>query len=140
LAFPTKTGLEFNLSHTAGAVLVGVCRDRQIGVDIERIHEDFDLEEIAARFFTGPEQECLQSLPRAAQARRFFQFWTRKEAILKARGDGLSFPLTLVDVSRGENTAVLLAGPDIDGVRQWPILPVRVPVEYEAAIALKPCA
>jgi 4'-phosphopantetheinyl transferase len=139
LAFPTKTGFEFNLSHTAGAVLVGVCRDRQIGADIELIREDFDLEEIAARFFTGPEQACLHGLPTADRARRFFEYWTRKEAILKARGDGLSFPLTLVDVSRADNSAILLSGPDIDGVRQWTILPVKVPVEYEAAVALRPC-
>jgi 4'-phosphopantetheinyl transferase len=134
----SETGLQFNLSCTRGAVLIAVCLWCAIGVDIERVRDDFSVEEIAARFFSVAERRALTNLPKASRREAFFHCWTRKEAFLKARGDGLSFPLDLFDVSIAANdTAVgLITRPDPAEAQRWRILPVTVPAGYSAAVAV----
>ncbi len=130
--------LQFNLSHTQGAVLLAICRQRAVGVDIERVREDFNPLEIAARFFSFSEQRALTSLPEAEQRQAFFRCWTRKEAFLKARGDGLSFPLQSFDVSigAGEKEVLLTTPRDLEEAQRWQILPVNVPAGCSAAVAV----
>lgn len=133
-----ETGLRFNLSHTQGAVLLGVCRGREMGVDIERVREDFNPREIATRFFSPAERQALGSLPEAEQRQAFFRCWTRKEAFLKARGHGLSYPLELFDVSigAGETEVKLVTRPDEGEAQQWQILSVPAAGGYAAAVAV----
>ena len=131
--------LQFNLSHTQGAVLLGICRQRAIGVDIERVREDFSPQEIATRFFSSAEQQALMSLPKAEQRRAFFRCWTRKEAFLKARGHGLSFPLERFDVSiaAGETEVRLTTRPDPEEAQRWQILQAPAPDGCAAAVAVE---
>ena len=84
-----KSRLSFNLSHSQGLALYGVCR-RPIGVDLECIRENTDVEALAKRFFTEREYEVVRSLPPSQQQQVFFRYWTCKEAYLKATGAGLS--------------------------------------------------
>ena len=130
--------LQFNLSHTQGAVLLGICRKRSIGVDVERIREDLDPKEIAGRFFSPFEQGVLRELPKAEQRPAFFRCWTRKEAFLKARGHGLSYPLDLFDVSfrAGENEVKLTTRPDREEAQPWQILEAAAPEGCAAAVAV----
>ena len=130
--------LQFNLSHTQGAVLLGICRQRAIGVDVERVREDLIPRDIAARFFSPAEQKALFSLPEAEQREAFFRCWTRKEAFLKARGHGLSFPLAGFDVSIGaaEAEVRLTTRPDPAEAQNWQILPVPAPEGCAAAVAV----
>lgn len=133
-----ETDLQFNLSHTQGAVLLGICRRRAIGVDVERVREDLRPREIASRFFSTAEQRDLFSLPETEQRRAFFRCWTRKEAFLKARGHGLSFPLAGFDVSIGvdESEVRLTTRPDPAGAKDWQILAASAPAGCEAAVAV----
>jgi len=134
----SKTGLQFNLSHTSGAVLLAVSLHRSIGADIERVREDFEVEEIAARFFSQAEKRALLSLPPDQRHEAFFRCWTRKEALLKAKGDGLSFPLDQFDVSiaADEKRAALSTRPDSGEAARWQIFPVSARNGYAAAIAM----
>ncbi len=91
--------LRFNLSHAAGVVLLAVTHNRELGIDLERIRPEFASETIAEQFFSPPEIAALRSLPVEVQPAAFFNCWTRKEAYLKARAEGLSFPLDQFDVS-----------------------------------------
>jgi len=138
ISVPAETDIEFNLSHTAGTVLVGICLNREIGVDIEKVRNDFEVMGIAAKFFTDSEQESLLRLPEPERAQAFFQCWTRKEAVLKARGDGLSFPLDRVEVSVTPDEAIveLQIGLEPVETQRWRVLPLNVPVGYAAAVAL----
>ena len=129
------TNMQFNLSHTAGAVLVGVCRNREIGVDIEKVRSDFELMSIAARFFTRKERESLLHLTEPERAEAFFHCWTRKEAVLKARGDGLSFPLDRVEVSVTPEEAIVGVQTGTEEQR-WRVMPLNVRAGYVAAVAL----
>ena len=96
----TSTGsVEFNLSHSNGNVLIAITRDRKIGVDIECLSRDVDVLDISQRFFSPAEHFSLQALPPIERQRAFFSCWTRKEAFVKALGEGLSCPLDSFDVS-----------------------------------------
>ncbi len=84
--------LTFNLSHTAGLVALAVTRGRLVGVDVEGVGRVVR-EDVAGRFFAPTEVRDLRALPVDVQPRAFFDYWTLKEAYIKARGMGLAIPL-----------------------------------------------
>lgn len=84
--------LEFNVSHTPGLVALAVAHGHRVGVDVEDARRVVR-EDVAGRFFAPSEVADLRALPDAAQARVFFDYWTLKEAYIKARGMGLAIPL-----------------------------------------------
>ena len=86
-------GLDFNLSHTDGLIVLGVSADRRLGVDVENVAELRAPIELADRFFSSHEAEALSRVSSDEQHRRFFEYWTFKESYIKARGMGLSIPL-----------------------------------------------
>ncbi|TSA39632.1 4'-phosphopantetheinyl transferase superfamily protein [archaeon] len=92
----------FNVSHSGGIALMAIASDRRVGVDIERIRPIVDHD--PAMYFSQEEVRDLKRLPEQQRERAFFRGWTRKEAYLKARGDGLGFGL--------QNFSVALA-PDL---------------------------
>ena len=89
----------FNMSHSHGLALYGITRNRELGVDLERVASDFSIEEIAKQFFSAQEKSELSALPPSKKMRAFYACWTRKQAYIKARGEGLSIPLDQFDVS-----------------------------------------
>lgn len=90
-------GLSFSLSRSDDTALVALTRGRAVGVDIERIRP-LDHAGIAKRFFAPAEAEALAALPEVARGATFFAMWTRKEAILKATGEGIGNGISHVDV------------------------------------------
>jgi 4'-phosphopantetheinyl transferase len=101
-----EDAIRFNVSHSQGVALFAVTRGREVGIDIEHIRFDLEVAEIAERFFSPWEVATLRALPIEAQRQAFFCCWTRKEAYIKARGEGLSLPLDQFEVS-GEPSAIL---------------------------------
>jgi 4'-phosphopantetheinyl transferase len=100
----------FNVSHSNSLGLVCITRGREIGVDVEWIREGISREGIAERFFSAAEVKALRELPERLQDQAFFNCWTRKEAFVKAKGEGLSIPLNEFVVSLAPNEpAVLLS-------------------------------
>ncbi len=85
--------LRFNLSNTHGLVAVILTRGLDAGVDVEDSERPGRTVEIADRFFAGSEVEDLHRVPVQDRRNRFFDFWTLKEAYIKARGMGLALPL-----------------------------------------------
>jgi 4'-phosphopantetheinyl transferase len=84
--------LSFNIAHTRDTIVLGITRGRALGVDVEGCAGTAPLE-VARRYFSAREADALYALPGDAQHRRFFEYWTLKEAYIKARGKGLSIPL-----------------------------------------------
>ena len=95
-------GLRFNVSHTEGLALIALARDMEVGVDVERLRPVPEMEGIAAQFFSPAEQQAIRSGKGAPPVEHFFRHWVLKEAWLKGRGQGLSGPLTDVEVARGD--------------------------------------
>jgi 4'-phosphopantetheinyl transferase len=131
--------LHFNVSHSDGMALFGVTLDRAIGVDVERIRHDFEVVTIAKRFFSAAEQRDFLSLSLAQQHRAFFDCWTRKEAYVKAIGDGLSHPLHQFDVSLapGDPARLTATRPDPEEASRWTMAAPDVGAGYAAAIVAK---
>ena len=84
--------LRFNLSHTDGLIACAVTIGREVGVDVEHIQRRLT-HDVAGRFFAPREVDDLKALPEDEQQRVFFDYWTLKEAYIKARGFGLALPL-----------------------------------------------
>ena len=93
IASPAGNGLCFNLTNTNGLIACLVARDREIGVDVEDTERRGETVVIADRFFSPIEVSALHAVPEAGQRARFFDYWTLKEAYIKARGMGLAIPL-----------------------------------------------
>jgi 4'-phosphopantetheinyl transferase len=131
--------LRFNVSHSDGLALYAVCRDRELGVDVERIRPGLELAAIAERFFSPGEAAVLRALPQALLTTAFFNGWTRKEAYLKAKGDGLSLPLDQFDVSLapGEPPALLSSALEADAPWDSHIYAPDPGPGYAAALAFE---
>jgi 4'-phosphopantetheinyl transferase len=87
------SSLRFNLSHTSGLVVCLVSRDREVGVDVEPRSRTGAWLDLASRFFSAPEATALRQVNAMDRPRRFLEYWTLKEAYIKARGMGLAIPL-----------------------------------------------
>ncbi len=131
-------GLRFNLSHSRSVGLLAVARGAELGVDLEFIRDRIVDGKIARRYFSPVEVAALEALPAPVQIRAFFACWTRKEAYIKARGEGLSFPLDQFSVSLvPDEPAVLLANEiDPQETRRWHLYQPAVGADYEAALAI----
>ena len=132
-----RGAIRFNVSHSHGVALYAVTREREVGIDLERIRFDLEVVEIAERFFSRREAAMLRTLPMAAQRQAFFRCWTRKEAYIKARGEGLSLPLDQFDVSLapGEPAAVLGTQGDPSEASRWSLEELSPAPGYAAALA-----
>ncbi len=93
------SGLRFNVSHSDDLAVYAFSRGREIGVDVEAVRAMPDADDIAARFFSRREYESYLALDAHDRPLGFFNCWTRKEAFIKALGDGLYHPLDSFDVS-----------------------------------------
>jgi 4'-phosphopantetheinyl transferase len=91
--------LRFNLSHSGLLGLLAVSANREVGVDVEQVRDVGDMDDLAKTCFSPVEQAALAAVPAEQRRWAFFAGWTRKEAFLKALGQGLSRPLDSFDVS-----------------------------------------
>ena len=113
--------LRFNLSHSEEIILYAVTRGQELGIDVERIRPEFATETIAEKFFSPSEVKSLRRLAPALQPEAFFNCWTRKEAFLKARAAGLTYPLDQFAVSLlpGEPPGLLSLADDSQEISRW---------------------
>ena len=134
----SNTRLRFNASHSHELALFAFVLDHEIGVDVEYIKRDFATEDIALRYFSRSEVETFTKLPKEEQPPAFFRCWTRKEAYIKAIGEGLSHPLDEFDVTfaPGEAAALLRVQRDPEAIGRWSMFDLEVGSEYAAALAV----
>lgn len=140
-ALATDTGraaLRFNVSHSHGLALYAITHGREVGVDVERIRPEIAQEKIAERFFSPREVTVLRALPPLLQVPAFFACWTRKEAYIKAKGDGLTLPLDQFEVSLapGEPAALLRTAWDPQEAACWALQDLAPAPGYRAAVAV----
>src|SRR5271163_3956007 len=108
----SRSGICFNLSHSHGLAVVAIGREQEVGIDVELIRPEFAAEGIARRYFSAKEIDELSGLPAQMRTEGFFLCWTRKEAYIKAKGDGLQIPLDSFDVSLSPGSPATLCSDD----------------------------
>jgi 4'-phosphopantetheinyl transferase len=137
---PARSDLRFNVSHSHELVLYAFTRRRDIGVDVEFVDPGRAVQEIAERFFSAREVAMLRALSPTEQTGAFFACWTRKEAYIKGRGQGLSFPLTQFDVSLIPGAPAELLEcrePAKARAENWSLKEIGAGVDYAAAVAVQ---
>jgi 4'-phosphopantetheinyl transferase len=120
--------LYFNLAHSDSVAVYAVSRSHEVGIDLERIRSIHEAEEIAAHFFHERERARWLSLPSDQRADAFFDFWTGKEALCKARGEGIGDRMQQSDAA---------AARDVSNGSAWSLQSFRPALDYTAAVAAK---
>lgn len=137
-------GLKFNLAHTNGLVVCAVIRgasddDRMVGVDVENTQRRGATVEIAKRYFSDREVADLGKAPEKKQRLRFFEYWTLKEAYIKARGMGLAIPLKQFSFHIASKVPLgITFTPELqDDPRLWRFWLLRPSPRHRAALAVR---
>jgi 4'-phosphopantetheinyl transferase len=127
----------FNVSHSGGLAVFGFAASSEIGVDVEEVRPMADMLDIAQRFFCPGEAADLISLPANQRERGFFRCWTRKEAYIKALGEGLSVPLDgfQVTLRPGEPAKIIHLARDANAARTWRLCDLELSSGYVGALA-----
>jgi 4'-phosphopantetheinyl transferase len=130
--------LRFNLSHSHGLALLALAR-REVGIDIEFLNRKVEHEQIATRFFSASECAELLALPHAQRSDGFFRCWTRKEAYIKALGEGLSHPLADFDVTLAPGVPARLVATRRDPAEtaRWEMVDLTPRPGYVGALAVE---
>ena len=131
--------LHFNLSHSGALAVVALTRVGPLGVDVEATRRIADRDAVVARFFSEAEQAAYRALPEEARGVAFYNGWTRKEAVIKATGEGLSADLGAFDVSLApdEPPRTLAVGGSVAAARRWQLFSLRPCEGYTVAVAIQ---
>ena len=134
------SGPRFNVSHSGAVALYAISSTGEVAVDVELFRPEFAREHIAERFFSPTEVATLRSLPEDLQPSAFLTCWTRKEAYIKARGEGLSLPFDRFDVSvhPDEPAALLRSALSEEVPAEWRLTDLSDAASgYLAAVAIR---
>lgn len=138
---------DFSVTHSGALVGVAVCRDGEVGLDVEECLDDgdgqvdddggFDVDSAARVALSDAELAALYARPATERRRAFLRTWTRKEAVLKALGVGLGAPLRELEVSEPERPPAVLAWPDrLAGRSHMSMADLLVDGVHPAAVAV----
>ncbi|MBI3896806.1 MAG: 4'-phosphopantetheinyl transferase superfamily protein [Gammaproteobacteria bacterium] len=139
-ALAESTDLQFSVSHSSKVAVYAFTRGREVGIDVERVRADFQCEPIAQRFFAAAEYQALCNVAPALRPQAFFAGWTRKEAFIKAVGQGLSYPLDQFEVSLtpGAPAQLLRIGADPNAAKDWSLWSIAPAPGYIGAVVIAP--
>lgn len=132
-------GVRFNVSHSNECALFAFTLRREVGVDVEYMREHLDVEALARHSFSPREVEVLCSLPIGQRRDAFFNCWTRKEAFIKAHGEGLSLGLNRFDVTLAPGEAAALRRFEVNPAELslWQMCALGAEAGYKAALAVE---
>jgi 4'-phosphopantetheinyl transferase len=133
-----RADLSFNLTHCEGLAVIAIARGAPIGVDVERVHDLADIGALATRFFSSSERDAVLAGADGV-TRRFFACWTRKEALIKATGLGLTFGLDrfAVSVPPDDPPRVLWMADEPGDARQWSLVHFEPAPGFVGAVAVR---
>lgn len=136
---PSEHRVRFNLSHSHGITLLAVCLDLEVGVDVEQVRPTRDVTEIVDRFFASSESIAFKAIAPSRKTETFFRAWTRKEAILKGLGVGITQGLDKAEVSFSEDgdPRVIRLDPAWGDATQWRLWKLDPAPGFCAALACK---
>jgi 4'-phosphopantetheinyl transferase len=130
-------GLHFNVADCGGRALYGFTRLGPLGVDLEAVTPIPDLERVARHWFSPAEQEALTPLPEHERVRGFYLCWTRKEALVKAEGTGITLPLDQFSVSLAPGEPARLLHTTLPALHTFSLFDIPCGDGYVAAGAVR---
>lgn len=135
----TGTRINFNVSHSGDRALIGLTLDDAVGVDVEMLRPVEDCLGLAERFFSEPERTRLGSLPEELHNEAFLNCWTRKEAFIKALGEGLSHPLDTFEVTLvpGQPARLISVAGTPDPAQHWSLCDLKTGPGFIGACAVR---
>lgn len=126
--------IRFNVSHSQGIALFALTREQEIGIDIEFINDNVEILKTAESVFSPTEISTLKTLPSNMQTAAFFCGWTRKEAFIKAVGEGFSYPTKQFTIPiKPEESDILLR----TNVKNWSLMSLLSEHNFMAALAVE---
>ena len=134
----TGDALHFNLAHSEGVGVLAVTQTGPVGVDLEQVRRLLEFKALVGQFFSAREAAEFSRLPWEQQPAAFFNLWTRKEALLKATGEGIAHSLNRVEVSflPGEPARVLSLPAEQWAGCEWSLVDLAISPSYAGALAL----
>jgi 4'-phosphopantetheinyl transferase len=132
-----ETQIRFNLAHSANVVALAITQGHEIGVDVEEIRPMKEMVTIARDYFSAQEQGALFALPEGQREWAFFTGWTRKEAYIKAKGDGFALSLADFDVTLTPDQPARLLRAEGDDPARWSLLSVDTIPGYAGAVCVE---
>jgi len=131
--------IDFNVSHTRGVALMAIAHDAapatRIGVDIEHTEREVGVDMLEKKFLAPPERDRIAGLSPDLRRRQFLRYWTCKEAMSKATGDGIIAPFRELEVELGDSPR-LRAGPPPYVADDWSLVDAAVSAEWFATVAI----
>jgi 4'-phosphopantetheinyl transferase len=131
--------IKFNLSHSKNYAVYAIALNTEVGIDIEYLKNIPDAYDISERFFSEEEREELKKMNEDRISLAFLNCWTRKEAFIKAVGEGLSYPLAdfSVSISPGSEPGILWIKKNINEVKEWTLYNIKTDQSYISSVAVK---
>lgn len=126
--------ISFNVSHSNDIALIAISRKQNIGIDVEKINYEIDPQTLVSRFFSKAEQSEFNALPKTIKAKAFCACWTRKEAFIKAIGDGVAYGLDKFDVSVDPETQQPKISLHKPSTEIWSALNLHINNDYMACL------
>ena len=136
LADPAAGWLAFNVAHSRDLIVYAVARGHDIGVDVEWVRPDLDVDGLTRRFFTAAERRWLERLPTERRLAAFVALWTRKEAVLKGLGLGLTLPPQQVEALPGRSARMVAGAEATVAPPRWSVAAFAAGTGYRAAVAV----
>ncbi len=135
--YMNQKNLNFNVSHSGSIAVIGFVRQLEFGIDVEYVKHDFDVMDIVDNYFSKKEIAALQNLPKDKQTDMFYRGWTRKEAFIKAKAKGLSFPLDAFSITMDSDKTAEVYETLWDDTEKslWRIIPFKSAPGYKSAFA-----
>ncbi len=114
-----QSAIRFNLTHSFDRALIALAKGREVGIDLEVVRQRVDVIGIANRFLSSKDQAFIASGDPKRQSERFLKIWVAREAVFKAQGKGISFPLHRdhIELSAdGDGGYLISGGSEVDGI------------------------
>jgi len=133
--FPGDETMRFSITHTHDLVAIALTANVRVGIDIEYMERKLNLKDLAERILSAKDFSEFQALPKPEKQEAFFRVWTRKEAYLKATGEGISEGLKMISVSvRAEETGTIRDARDEAGATKWRVHSLALPENYMGCV------
>ncbi len=136
LYFPDDETMRFSITHARDLVAVALTTRARVGIDIEYTERKLNLEGVAERILSAEDFREFEALPEQEKVAAFFRIWTRKEAYLKATGEGITNALKEISVSmHAEEIGTIADARDAAGAKKWRMHALTLPTNYMGCVA-----